>query len=202
MPEEKTIKRAHKAKREGKSPSTQAGEFVHEEIAHIRERKTRRTIRQASHRYGTLGRAGAGVKLPPPPKGRTSKKTRKPVRDVAAGKSNCAHVGKTLPCHYQSAVCKHTNRFPCGTLSKQTKSAAQKEALPSASVLHAGPFTLKETPVSVAQPVRLLIRVKYPSFLLSGRYLEDRKSSRHDVGQNDEFFLIDARQVPVSHCPL
>ena len=39
MPEEKTIKRARKDAREGKSPSTQAGEFVHEEIEHIRQGK-------------------------------------------------------------------------------------------------------------------------------------------------------------------
>lgn len=39
MPEKKTIKKAQKAKREGKAPSTQAGEFVREEIEHIREGK-------------------------------------------------------------------------------------------------------------------------------------------------------------------
>ena len=39
MPEKKTIKRARKLKREGKSPSTQAGEFVREEIHHVREGK-------------------------------------------------------------------------------------------------------------------------------------------------------------------
>ena len=39
MPERKTIERAREAKRKGKSPSTQAGEFVREEIEHIREGK-------------------------------------------------------------------------------------------------------------------------------------------------------------------
>ena len=39
MPEKKTLERARKAKREGKSPSTQAGEFVREEIEHVREGK-------------------------------------------------------------------------------------------------------------------------------------------------------------------
>ena len=39
MPEKETLERARKDKREGKSPSTQAGEFVHEEIEHIREGK-------------------------------------------------------------------------------------------------------------------------------------------------------------------
>ena len=39
MPEKQTIKRAQRAQHEGKSPSTQAGEFVREEIHHIREGK-------------------------------------------------------------------------------------------------------------------------------------------------------------------
>ena len=39
MPEKETIRRARRDKRQGKSPSTQAGEFVHEEIEHVREGK-------------------------------------------------------------------------------------------------------------------------------------------------------------------
>jgi hypothetical protein len=36
MPERRTIERAKRKQREGKSPSTQAGEFVREEIRHVR----------------------------------------------------------------------------------------------------------------------------------------------------------------------
>jgi len=39
MPEKETLERARRDKREGKAPSTQAGEFVHEEIEHVREGK-------------------------------------------------------------------------------------------------------------------------------------------------------------------
>ena len=39
MPEQETLERAHEDEREGKSPSTQAGEFVREEMEHIREGK-------------------------------------------------------------------------------------------------------------------------------------------------------------------
>ena len=39
MPEKQTLERARKAKREGKAPSTQAGEFVREEIEHVRRGK-------------------------------------------------------------------------------------------------------------------------------------------------------------------
>jgi hypothetical protein len=48
MPEKKTIRRAREDAREGKSPSTQAGEFVREEIEHIREGKhAARSAKQA-----------------------------------------------------------------------------------------------------------------------------------------------------------
>ena len=42
MPEQRTLERAQKAKRQGKSPKTQAGEFVREEIEHVRSGKHKR----------------------------------------------------------------------------------------------------------------------------------------------------------------
>jgi hypothetical protein len=53
MPERQTLKRARQAKREGKSPSTQAGEFVREEIEHVREGK--HGARSDSPRRGVQG---------------------------------------------------------------------------------------------------------------------------------------------------
>ena len=50
MPEKKTIARAKRDKAEGKAPSTQAGEFVREEIEHIREGKARRAQHEAGDR--------------------------------------------------------------------------------------------------------------------------------------------------------
>jgi hypothetical protein len=50
MPEQETIERAREDKREGKSPSTQAGEFVREEMEHSRG-ETWRAFRQAGHRH-------------------------------------------------------------------------------------------------------------------------------------------------------
>jgi predicted house-cleaning NTP pyrophosphatase (Maf/HAM1 superfamily) len=91
MPDKKTLARARKDKREGKSASTQAGEFVHEEIEHIRTgkhgaRSTKQVIAIA------LSKARrAGVKLPPPAKGTTSHKVREQAeRDLERGK----HPGK------------------------------------------------------------------------------------------------------------
>jgi Family of unknown function (DUF6496) len=77
MPEQKTLKRVKKDKREGKAPSTQAGEFIREEMHHIREgvhgaRSTKQAIA-----IGLSKARRAGVDLPPPEKGTVSEKTRK-----------------------------------------------------------------------------------------------------------------------------
>lgn len=77
MPEKKTIKRAQKDKRQGKSPSTQAGEFVHEEITHIRQGKHGAKSAKQAIAIGLSKARRAGVDLKPPKKGQTSEKTRK-----------------------------------------------------------------------------------------------------------------------------
>lgn len=77
MPEKKTIKRAQKDKRQGKSASTQAGEFVHEEIRHIREGKHGARSAKQAIAIGLSKARRAGVDLKPPKKGETSEKTRK-----------------------------------------------------------------------------------------------------------------------------
>ena len=83
MPTKKTIDRAKKDKREGKAPSTQAGEFVREEIEHVREgRHGARSARQAIA-IGLSKARRAGVKLAPPKKGRASAATRGRAQDDA-----------------------------------------------------------------------------------------------------------------------
>ncbi len=76
MPEKATLRRAQRDKAAGKSASTQAGEFVREEMRHIREGKHgARSARQAIA-IGLSKARRAGVKLRPPAKGKTSEKTR------------------------------------------------------------------------------------------------------------------------------
>lgn len=70
MPEKKTIERARQAKREGKAPTTQAGEFVKEEIEHIREGKHGARSTKQAIAIGLSKARRAGVKLPPPKKGK------------------------------------------------------------------------------------------------------------------------------------
>ena len=67
MPEEETIERALKDEREGKSPSTQAGEFVREEMEHIREGKHGARSPEQAIAIGLSKRRRVGVKLPVPP---------------------------------------------------------------------------------------------------------------------------------------
>ena len=77
MPERKTLERARKAKREGKSPSTQASEFVHEEIEHVREGKHGARSTKQAIAIGLSKARRAGVKLKPPRKGQASARSRK-----------------------------------------------------------------------------------------------------------------------------
>jgi hypothetical protein len=89
MPEKETIRRARKDKREGKAPSTQAGEFVREEMEHIREGKHGAASAKQAIAIGLSKARRAGVKLPPPEKGKTSKGVRKQAaRDLKKGQSS------------------------------------------------------------------------------------------------------------------
>src|SRR5207342_2427590 len=86
MPEKRTLKRASKDKREGKAASTQAGEFVREEIEHIREGKHGARSAKQAIAIGLSKARRAGVELPPPKKGDASEGTRRKARqDAEAG---------------------------------------------------------------------------------------------------------------------
>jgi hypothetical protein len=88
MPEKRTLKRARQDKREGKSASTQAGEFVHEEIEHIREGKHGARSTKQAIAIGLSKARRAGVKLKPPRKGQASAETRKSAaRDYSKGQT-------------------------------------------------------------------------------------------------------------------
>src|SRR5687768_9940771 len=77
MPEKRTIERARKDRRQGKSPSTQAGEFVRETIHKIRKGEHGARSTKQAIAIGLSKARRAGVDLPPPKKGETSERTRK-----------------------------------------------------------------------------------------------------------------------------
>lgn len=96
MPEKRTLKRAQKAKRKGKAPSSQAGEFVREEMEHIREGKHGAQSTKQAIAIGLSKARRAGVKLPPPKKGQAKKKTRESAkRAYAAGRKGAKRVSPT-----------------------------------------------------------------------------------------------------------
>jgi hypothetical protein len=86
MPEKATVERAERDRREGKAPTTQAGEFVREEMEHIREGKHGARSTKQAIAIGLSKARRAGVKLPAP-KGSASSRTRKQAaRDTAAAR--------------------------------------------------------------------------------------------------------------------
>jgi len=91
MPEKKTIERAHRDAHQGKAPSTQAGEFVREEIHHVREGKHGARSTKQAIAIGLSKARRSGVKLAPPKKGRASARTRKQAaRDMRKGQHRAA----------------------------------------------------------------------------------------------------------------
>ncbi len=127
MPEKETIERAKQDRKEGKSPSTQAGEFVREEMEHIREGKHGARSAKQAIAIGLSKARRAGVKLPPPRKGSASKRVRKQAaRDLKKGAS-----GKKPSAKRSRAAKKALKREPRSAashraLSRQARSAAKK----------------------------------------------------------------------------
>jgi uncharacterized protein DUF6496 len=87
MPDKETLERAQEDKLEGKSPSTQAGEFVREEMEHIREGKHGARSTKQAIAIGLSKARRAGVDLPAPGAGKASTRTRRQAaRDLRKGK--------------------------------------------------------------------------------------------------------------------
>ncbi len=91
MPSKKTVRRAQQRKREGKAPTTQAGEFVREEMHHMEEGKHSSKNPKQAIAIGLSKARRAGVDLKPPKKGQASPATRKKAqRDYAKGRRKTA----------------------------------------------------------------------------------------------------------------
>ena len=115
MPEKETMERAREDAREGKSPSSQAGEFVREEMHHIREGKHGAASTKQAIAIGLSKARRAGVKLKAPGKGKTSAKTAEQARrDYQKGQS-------------------HSSRQPSAKRSRATSAALKKKGHTAAS---------------------------------------------------------------------
>jgi len=130
MPEKKTIERARKDKRQGKSPSTQAGEFVREEIHHIRQGKHGARSAKQAIAIGLSKARRAGVDLPPPEKGKASASTRKKAaRDYARGHGSPAKrkpSKRRARAVHRALEHESTRSASHEQLSKQAKTAARR----------------------------------------------------------------------------
>src|SRR5262245_26110138 len=129
MPERKTLERARRDEREGKAPTTQAGEFVREEIEHVREGKHGARSTKQAIAIGLSKARRAGVELPPPRQGEASDSTRQSARrDLKAAKTG----GRKRKSATRSRATRQALKREPGraasrkALSKQARSAAKR----------------------------------------------------------------------------
>src|SRR5688500_3567845 len=125
MPEKETLKRAREDKRQGKAPSTQAGEFVREEIEHIREGKHGARSPEQAIAIGLSKARRAGVPLKPPKRGKTKKSTRRAAKrdyEVGQGKRKPRRASRKR----STAMIQRLKREPKSTVSKRALSRHAK----------------------------------------------------------------------------
>jgi len=127
MPKKETLERAERDKRQGKSPSTQAGEFVREEIDDIRAGKHGARSTKQAIAIGLSKARRAGVKLAPPQKGSVSDEVRhKAERDLEKGGTH-RKVSRKRSRATMRAL-KREGRTAAAKRTKSERSAAAKKA--------------------------------------------------------------------------
>src|SRR5205809_1091444 len=127
--EKKPIKRAQRAKREGKSATTQAGEFVHKEIDNIRKGKHGARSAKQAIAIGLSEARRAGVKLRPPKKGRVSEKTRRSAEQAYEKGQRHEPVSSTRSRAREKALRHESTRSAShAALSRQAHSAAMERS--------------------------------------------------------------------------
>jgi hypothetical protein len=129
MPRKQTIERAREDRREGNSPSTQAGEFVREEIDKIRAGEHGARSTKQAIAIGLSEARRAGVKLPPPKRGQTTERTRKSAEYAyEAGQHKRETTRRPRVSRAVSRVLKGEPRNTVSrkALSRQARTAASK----------------------------------------------------------------------------
>ena len=120
MPDKTTLKKARADLRAGKSPSTAAGEFVREEIEHIREGKHGARSPEQAIAIGLSKARRAGVPLKPPKRGEAKKRTRRSARrDYEVGQ------GKGKP----RAASRSRSKASSQKLKREPRSSVSRSAL-------------------------------------------------------------------------
>jgi len=147
VPEQETVERARRDKEAGKAPTTQAGEFVHEEIRHVRSGKHGARSTKQAIAIGLSKARRAGVKLRPPTRGK--KKTRQSAaRAYRAGQ-------------------KRRSRRPSGTRSRAISGALKREgrraATPAALARQARTSARRRTATQRSSAARRAASTKGPA---------------------------------------
>lgn len=126
--DEEATRRAHEDAREGKSASTQAGEFVREEMHHVREGKHGARSPQQAIAIGLSKARRAGVKLNPPKGGANPKIRRQAERDLKKGRSADTRTTSRKRSRATLGALKGEGRSPAShaKLSRQAHSAARR----------------------------------------------------------------------------
>jgi hypothetical protein len=160
MPEKEVLERAKKDAEEGKSPSSQAGEFVHEEIEHVKQGKHGARSTKQAIAIGLSKARRAGIKLPPPKQGSVSEKTRsQAARDNSKGQADPGH--KPSPAR---------SRATEDALQREGHEAASHEALSDQAKSSAA----RRSPESRSRAAQKAVRTKGPAVLKS----EAQKAAR------------------------
>jgi hypothetical protein len=128
MPKKATVERARSAKRKGKASSSQAGEFVREEMRDIRRGKHGARSTKQAIAIGLSKARRAGVNLPPPKEGTTSERTRRSAeRAYESGRRGKRSVSRRRSRATEGALRREGRRAASKkALSKQTRSAARR----------------------------------------------------------------------------
>lgn len=131
MPERDTLRRAHEDERQGKSPSTQAGEFVRQEFHHIREGKHGARSPQQAIAIGLSKARRAGVKLRPPASGRSSPRVqRQAQRDYEKGQRQPGRRPSPTRSHAIFGILRHEGHEAglTAAIARQIRMAAQRRS--------------------------------------------------------------------------
>jgi len=132
MPEKQTLERARRDKRQGKAPSTQASEFVREEMEHIRQGKLGARSTKQAIAIGLSKARRAGVNLPPPARGKTSEKTQRSAAN-AYRKGQRGQKPSSKRSQARLRALRHESRSAAShqALSRQARNAARRRSVAS-----------------------------------------------------------------------
>lgn len=150
MPEKRTIQRARRAKAEGKAPTSQAGEFVREEMHHVREGKHGARSTKQAIAIGLSKAREAGVDLPPPKRGTTTEKTRKSAARAYARGHGAAPKRASTP---------KRKRATKSALQREGRSAASRSSLSA----QARSAAKRRSPAERSAAARKAARTKGPA---------------------------------------